>query len=122
VALSATAVNLASLGLLSCMLLLGTSNWHFLVDRPILKFLGYISYGLYLVHVLAFRVVDIFLARFPQLNPGQPLVGMLLRFALGSGLAVLIAYLSRRSLEETFLRIGFTSRKVSLSGPVAARG
>jgi peptidoglycan/LPS O-acetylase OafA/YrhL len=122
VAFSATAVNFASVGLLSCMLLLGTSNWHFLVDRPTLKFLGYISYGLYLVHVLAFRVVDIFLARFPLLAPGKPLAGMLLRFAAGACLAILIAYLSRRSLEEIFLRIGFTSRNVGLAEAVTAQG
>jgi len=120
VALSATAVNLASLGLLSCMLLLGTGNWKFFVDRPTLKFLGYISYGLYLVHALAFRVADILLSRSQLLIADQPLVRMLLRFALGSGLAVLIAYLSRRSLEERFLRVGFRSRRVSLAEPVTA--
>jgi len=31
------------------MLLLGTGSWSFLVDRPFLKFLGFISYGLYLI-------------------------------------------------------------------------
>jgi peptidoglycan/LPS O-acetylase OafA/YrhL len=113
---------LASLGLLSSMLLLGTSSWKFVVDRPILKLLGYISYGLYLVHVLAFRVADILLARFSLLLAGQPLASMLLRFSIGSGLAVLIAYLSRRSLEETFLRFGFTSRKVTLAEPITAKG
>jgi hypothetical protein len=33
-----------------------------------------------------------------------------LRFVMGSGLAIAVAYLSRRSLEEGFLRMGFASR------------
>ncbi len=44
------------------MLLVGTSNWSFLVDRPILKFFGFISYGLYLVHILAYHMPDILLS------------------------------------------------------------
>ena len=110
-AFSYTACNLASAGLLSCALLIGTSSWKILVDRPVLKFLGFISYGLYLIHVLAFRLAEILFAR-PLLalfSAGNPTAAMLLRFLAGSGLAIGVAYLSRRSLEEKFLRMGFAS-------------
>src|SRR5258708_5368341 len=60
-------INLACAGLLSCMLLLGTGSWSFLVDCPFLKFMGFISYGLYLIHVLAFRLVEILFSRLFQL-------------------------------------------------------
>ena len=36
-----------------------------------------------------------------------PTAGMFVRFAVGSGFALAIAWLSRRSLEEFFLRRGF---------------
>jgi peptidoglycan/LPS O-acetylase OafA/YrhL len=111
-AFAATACNLGFMGLLLGMLLTGTSRWSFLVDRPLLKFLGFISYGLYLVHVLAFRLAEILLAR-PLLglaSANQTAGAMLLRFCAGSTLAIVLAYWSRRSLEERFLRIGFSSR------------
>jgi peptidoglycan/LPS O-acetylase OafA/YrhL len=111
-AFSSTGCNLASAGLLSCMLLVGTSHWSFLVDRPILKFLGFISYGLYLIHVLAFRLAEILFSR-PLLalsSAASPTAAMILRFVAGSCLSIGLAYLSRRSLEEKFLRMGFASR------------
>jgi peptidoglycan/LPS O-acetylase OafA/YrhL len=111
-AFASTTCNLGSAGLLSCMLLMGTSRWSFLVDRPVLKFLGFISYGLYLIHVLAFRLAEILFSR-PLLalsSAGNPTAAMLLRFVAGSSLAIVFAYLSRRSLEEKFLRMGFASK------------
>jgi peptidoglycan/LPS O-acetylase OafA/YrhL len=121
-AFSSTGCNLASAGLVSCMLLVGTSRWSFLVDRPVLKFLGFISYGLYLIHVLAFRLAEILFSRPLQTlsSAGNPTVAMLLRFVAGCGLAIAVAYLSRRSLEEKFLRVGFASKprrtKPAISG------
>jgi peptidoglycan/LPS O-acetylase OafA/YrhL len=115
-ALSSTACNLASAGLLSCMLLVGTNRWGVLVDWPALKFLGFVSYGLYLIHVLAFRLAERILSR-PLLAlsaAGNPTAAMLLRFVAGSSLAIAVAYLSRRSLEERFLRVGFASRSVPM--------
>jgi peptidoglycan/LPS O-acetylase OafA/YrhL len=111
-AFSSTACNLASAGLLSCMLLAGTSRWSFLVDRPVLKFLGFISYGLYLIHVLAFRLAEILFSHSLAAlsSAGNPAAAMLLRLVAGSSLAIAVAYLSRRSLEEKFLRMGFASR------------
>jgi peptidoglycan/LPS O-acetylase OafA/YrhL len=46
----------------------GQARGAFLVDRPLLKFLGFISYGLYLIHVLAFRFVEILFSRVFQLE------------------------------------------------------
>ena len=110
-----SACNLACTAFLSCLLLLGTSQWRFLVDRPILKFFGFISYGLYLVHLLAFRIADILFSRPSAIlvAHGQPLSAVFLCFGAGLALGTLIAYLSRRSLEERFLRIGHASRTPS---------
>jgi peptidoglycan/LPS O-acetylase OafA/YrhL len=109
-ALQISACNLVSAGFLAGVLLLGTSRWKRLVDRPILKLLGYISYGLYLVHVLMFRVTEILFSRlWPVLGFLGSTRVMLIRFLLGSCMAILIAYLSRRSLEEFFLLLGFSS-------------
>jgi peptidoglycan/LPS O-acetylase OafA/YrhL len=122
-AFSSTASNLASAGLLSCMLLIGTSRWSFLVKRPVLKFFGFISYGLYLIHALAFRLTETLFSR-PLLalsSAGNPTAAMLLHFAVGSSLAIAVAYLSRRSLEAKFLRMGFDSGPVHIPAqPVVA--
>jgi len=116
-AFAPAACNVGSLGLLLGALLMGTSRWSVVVDRPFLQFLGFISYGLYLVHVLAFRLAEILLA-----NPLRRLASadyatgaMFLRFCAGTTLAIVLAYLSRRSLEERFLRIGFGSRTIQPS-------
>jgi peptidoglycan/LPS O-acetylase OafA/YrhL len=113
-ALSSTACNFAFAGLLSCMLLLGTNRWSFLVDRPVLKFLGFISYGLYLIHVLAYKWAEILFSRPLRAlcSAGNPDAAMLLHFVAGSSIAITLAYLSRRSFEEKFLRMGFASQPV----------
>jgi peptidoglycan/LPS O-acetylase OafA/YrhL len=108
-----TACNLACVGLLSGMLLMGTNRWSFLVHSSVLKFFGFISYGLYLIHVLAFKLVEILCApAFALLiSAGMPTAAMLLRFFAGSALAIGVAYLSRRSLEEKFLRMEYSSNR-----------
>ena len=121
VALSATACNVASAGLLACMLLLGTSPWARAVNRPVLKSFGYISYGLYLIHVLAFRLAEIILSHAGWLSSTKPEVTMLLRLVVGCALATLVAYLSRRSLEERFLQLGSHSApRASAVSPAVA--
>jgi peptidoglycan/LPS O-acetylase OafA/YrhL len=104
----ATSLNVGSTGLLSCTLLLGTNRWVRLVNRPVLRFLGYISYGLYLVHVMAFRVGEIIFSQplGALLSAGHSTAAVLVRALVGSVLAIAVAFLSRRSLEERFLRIG----------------
>jgi len=118
VTLAKTACNLASAGFLSCTLLAGSSKWKAYVDWPIFKFFGFISYGLYLIHILAFHVTSILLSHYLAAPlTRNPLAAMLLHFCGGLVLATAIAYLSRRSLEERFLRIGYSSRRVELLRP-----
>ena len=122
-AFASTACNLASAGFLSCILLVGTNRWSFLVNRPVLEFLGFISYGLYLIHVLAYKWAEILFSRqlLALCSAGNPAAAMLLRFVAGSSIAIALAYLSRRSLEEKFLRMGFASRPAHKSiGAVTA--
>jgi len=111
---SATACNVASAGLLSSVMLLGTSRWHNLVARPFLMFFGYISYGLYLAHVLAFRIAEILISGVGWVS-ASPTFLMAQRFFIGSGLAIAVAYLSRRSLEEKFLRSRSVAKHPALS-------
>jgi peptidoglycan/LPS O-acetylase OafA/YrhL len=116
-ALAATAANLASAGVLSGALLLGAGRSKVLVDSPLLKFFGFISYGLYLVHLLTFRLVEILFSGWlsPMVHSGWPTAAMLLRFLGGCMAAIVVAYVSRRSLEEKFLRKGFASRAIGVT-------
>jgi len=102
-----TAVHLFFLGVTGLTLLVGTSRWSFLVDRPVLRFFGEISYGLYLIHWLVFASFDAVLKRY---GPGffatlgrTEFIG--LRFLCAGGTATMLAFLSRRYFEEPFLRL-----------------
>jgi peptidoglycan/LPS O-acetylase OafA/YrhL len=102
-----TGLNLLFTGTLAATLLTGTSRFAWIVRRPVLRFLGEISYGLYLIHMLVFDVVDHCAAHyFPSLSNLVPsnFSLMVFRFIVGSGLAVLVAFVSRRYFEEYFLR------------------
>jgi peptidoglycan/LPS O-acetylase OafA/YrhL len=106
-ALQLTVLNLAFAGALLFVLLLGTSEWHGYVNSPVLGFLGYISYGLYLVHLLVFRIYDRVTHLFwPPLQPRDGQFGLVvLRFVCVFAVSVGFAYLSRRFFEERFLRL-----------------
>jgi peptidoglycan/LPS O-acetylase OafA/YrhL len=68
-------------------------------------FLGYLSYGLYLVHPLIFSIYDRFAAR-TRFAPVTTHFGLLVaRFLVAAGVSTGIAYLSRRFFEERFLRL-----------------
>lgn len=105
-ALQQTTVSLFFAGTLLLFLLLGTSQYKRYVNSSILRFFGYISYGLYLDHLLAFRMYDrIALAYWPSLIPASYQFGLvLLKFVIAGGAAVGAAFLSRRYFEEQFLR------------------
>jgi len=94
-------------GVLLAFLLIGTSKWKNLVNHPVLVFFGYISYGVYLIHLLMFRIYDKLGHRFwPGLLPTDDHFGLvLLRFACAGGTAVGIAYLSRKYFENKFLAL-----------------
>ena len=103
-----TAVNVFFTGMLGATLLLGSSRWKWLVHRPVLQWFGEISYGLYLVHMLAFDFVNHWIIRFaPRAYAQLPSrFGLTaLRFVLSVTLAVGVAFLSRRYFEEKFLKL-----------------
>jgi len=71
----------------------------------VLRFYGYISYGLYLLRLMVFDCYDRYILG-PKVKPGDlPTQLVLLRFAIGLGATTLICYLSRRYMEEYFLRL-----------------
>ncbi len=52
-------LNAGLTGILGLVLLAGSGRHHGLVENRFLRFLGYLSYGLYLVHVLVFWCFDV---------------------------------------------------------------
>ncbi len=74
--------------------------------RPALRFFlffGDISYGLYLVHQLVFRLYDRYTAGSPLGAFNQHFSLLLVRFLITSVFATAIAWLSRRYFEDLFL-------------------
>jgi peptidoglycan/LPS O-acetylase OafA/YrhL len=71
-----------------------------------LAFLGYISYGLYLVHEFIFYEYGKMTlgTRLDRLNHSFTMITV--RFFIVAAISVVLAYLSRRFYEESFLRIG----------------
>lgn len=82
-----------------------------------LRFLGYISYGLYLIHALVFQTYDRVLPHVSNPRLHQLLLLSLVRFFLCAGLSVLIAWFSRRFYEQPFLRLG---KNVRAADPASA--
>ncbi len=121
-----TLIHIFFAGVLLLFLLAATGSAKTYVNNSVLRFLGYISYGLYLDHLLAFRMYDRLCHRYlPQLVPTSYHFGLvLLRLLLGGGAAIAAAYLSRRFFEERFLRLKDTLLKhpaVTTSTPVPAQ-
>ena len=102
-----TALNLFFGAVVILALLIGTSPWKALVNRPWLRFFGDISYGVYLIHMLVFDLVDhATKVLLPSLVATSGHFGLIaLRFGFGAGATVVIAYLSRWHFEEFFLRM-----------------
>lgn len=105
--LQVTAINICFAGLLLLFLLLGSGARKQWVNRPLLQFFGYISYGLYLVQLLIFQLYEKGVRVFwPSLLPSVGHFDLLvLRFVLVSAAAIAVSYLSRRYFEEWFLRL-----------------
>jgi len=126
-----TLITVVCAGILLLFLLVGTSRAKSFVNVSPLRFLGYISYGLYLNHFLAFRVYDLMCRRyFPSLLPSSGHFALVvLKFALAGGGAIAVAYLSRKYYEERFLRLkdslvpkasGFDAKSADATSPQAA--
>lgn len=99
--------NLAFMGLIAAVLLIGTGPWQFLMRRRMLKFYGDISYGLYLIHLMVFDEYDSVTRRvFPRFSESSGHFGiMTARFAICLGVATALAFFSRRYFEEPFLAL-----------------
>jgi peptidoglycan/LPS O-acetylase OafA/YrhL len=99
---------------IAAVLVAGTGTRKRWVQIPVLQFLGAVSYGLYLFHMLAFEIIDHLLLRIdPALLPAAGHFRiMLIHFIPGTVLAISVAYLSRRFFEERFLRLkeGFEAK------------
>ena len=102
-----TALNIFFLGVLVLILLLGTNRWKGLVCFKPLRWLGEISYGVYLIHTLVFWLVDRGLsALFPHLPPlDGHFAWIVARFCAVLTLTFAIAYASRWHFEERFLQL-----------------
>jgi peptidoglycan/LPS O-acetylase OafA/YrhL len=102
-----TFLNLAFTAVVAGALAVSATRFASLLRIGWLKFFGDISYGLYLVHMLAFDVVDHFGARLlPSIySTPQGFLTVCLRFLVGSGFSITLAYGSRWYFEERFLRL-----------------
>lgn len=105
ISLRATCVNYGSLSLLSAVLWLGTGEYRRLVNLQILSSYGFISYGLYLIHSLIFSLYNDVSMKFAVLSVGHSFGKCLLRLLITLVIATAVAYISRTTYEEFFLRM-----------------
>jgi peptidoglycan/LPS O-acetylase OafA/YrhL len=84
----------AFVALIGLFLLIGSSSRRRLVQWPALRFFGYISYGLYLIHLFIFSLCNRYLGTH----------NVATRFVLATSLSVVLAYFSRTHFEERFLK------------------
>ncbi len=106
-ALQYSVIHIFFAGVLLLFLLLGTSPRKRFVNYATLRFFGYISYGLYLIHLMVFRIYDKLLRNYwPEFLPSDGNFALVVvRFLIAGGAAISLAYLSRRYFEEAFLRM-----------------
>jgi peptidoglycan/LPS O-acetylase OafA/YrhL len=91
--------------LLGFFLLIGTTERKGWVQSRALRFLGRISYGLYLVHLLIFDVVD-YLGQHGLPGIGRTTLSLLfVRSVIACGAAIFVAFLSRKYFEDPFLAL-----------------
>jgi peptidoglycan/LPS O-acetylase OafA/YrhL len=102
-----TAIDLFFTGVLGLTLLLGTSRWQGLVNLRPFQFLGRISYGIYLTHMLMFESVGHVTARYwPAMQGASGRFNyMVIQFCLSGSLTIAVTWISRWYFEEPFLRL-----------------
>lgn len=107
-ALQTTPFLLIFSGMVLLALIPSMASW--LAKRRVLQFFGYISYGLYLYHLLFFGLYDWLVSRslMPAVNGRFPI--LVLRFVLSVALAIGFSWLSRRYFEAYFLRVRSRSK------------
>jgi len=91
--------HLLFVALLGVFLLVGSSRYRPIVQLKPLMFFGELSYGPYLYHLLLF-----YFFRLPSLH-FKPFSMLVFRFLMVSTAASLVAFLSRRQLEDRFLAL-----------------
>jgi peptidoglycan/LPS O-acetylase OafA/YrhL len=100
-----TVVNYVALAIIAGFLWLGTGERRKWVNIRILSFYGFISYGLYLIHYLIIMLYRACTKTFlPELFDGKSFGLACVRFAICLALGTGLAYLSRVTYEEYFLR------------------
>ena len=102
-----TALDLVFTGLVGATLLLGSSPRKRIVNLRPFQFLGRISYGVYLTHMLVYELTLHFMNRYwPQLpSAGNHFSIMVLFFSIAATLTIALTYLSRNYFEEFFLAL-----------------
>ncbi len=104
--LRGTLVNYYALAVVAGTLWLGTGARRRWVNIRWLSFYGYISYGLYLVHGWIYGVYGLMLRKFaPSWLAGVTFGNTCLRLVICTLVATAVAYLSRVTYEEFFLRV-----------------
>lgn len=106
IGIRASCVNYYAFSVVAAILWLGTGPYKSFVDLRLLSFFGYISYGLYLIHVLFLDFYTDAAARYlPYLSVGTSFGKACIRLAVSVIAAAALAYLSRITYEEFFLRL-----------------
>ncbi len=101
-----TLVNYFGLAIVAGALWVGTGKHRGWVNVRLLSFYGFISYGLYLVHGWVFAMFLILLGKFaPGLLPGSSFGRSWIDFLVCAGVATSLAYGSRITYEQFFLRL-----------------
>ena len=121
IGIRSTCVNYFAFSTVAAVLWLGTGAYRGLVNLRLLSFFGYISYGLYLIHMLFLDLYSGAVAKFiPFLSVGTSFAKCCLQLLIAMGLAAAMAYLSRITYEEFFLRMKDKPQKARESAHAAA--
>lgn len=104
-ALQVTPWNFLFVAFIGMSLVVGSGKYRRFVQLKPLRLLGEVSYGLYLYHLLIFELFD-HIVRQSGISVGNsPFVMLVGRFSIVFALALTISVISRRMLEDRFLKL-----------------